>query len=252
MEDAPLRDRMTSFSVVIPTRNRPQFLRQSVASVLQQTHLPSEIIIVDDGAGAGEAVAIMSPRISILDNQQRGPVPARNLGVSTATSDFIAFLDDDDWWTDHTYLAQAAALFEAGADFCFADGKMVFENGHDDLPYAFGADAGTLERDNTILISAVTYRRRLHASLGLFDAALPFYWDWDWYLRVARAGCELAHLEKPVVAIRVHDQNMSGDLLEFQRRDNLDALARKHGLPPIPLKNHLDIARHAPGTLRKV
>jgi hypothetical protein len=50
-----------------------------------------------------------------------------------------------------------------------------------------------------------------------------------------------------VVAIRVHAQNMSGESLERQRRANLDAFSTKHGLPPIPLKNHLDIATQAPG-----
>ena len=40
---------------------------------------------------------------------------------------------------------------------------------------------------------------------------------------------------------------MSGESLEAQRRDNLDKFSTKHALPPIPLKNHLDIATRAPG-----
>ena len=235
------------FSVVIPTRNRPQFLTQAVTSVLDQNFAADEILVVDDGHGAGMALAGLSPRIRVLDNGSRGPVPARNLGVETASGDVIAFLDDDDWWTDRSYLAKAAAVFDAGAAFCFGDGTMVFEDGRADLPYSFGADASTLERDNTILISAVTFRRALHAGMGRFDESLPYYWDWDWYLRVARAGHLLHHIAQPVVAIRVHALNMSGDSLEVQRRANLDAFAAKHGLQPIPLKNHLDIAQHAPG-----
>ena len=49
------------------------------------------------------------------------------------------------------------------------------------------------------------------------------------------------------MAIRVHARNMSGELLEAQRRANLDAFSTKHALPPIPLKNHLDIATQSPG-----
>ncbi len=125
---------------------------------------------------------------------------------------------------------------------------MAFEDGRPSIPFAFHADSATLERDNTILISAVCYRRDLHDTLGAFDEALPFYWDWDWYLRIARAGHALTHLDVPAVAIRVHAQNMSGDSLEAQRRANLDRFAAKHNLPPIPLKNHLDIATRQPGT----
>ena len=240
---------MTRFSVIIPTRGRPQFLRQAVASVLSQSHAAGEIIVVDDGEGAERAVAGLGPSVLVLDNRRRGPVHARNLGVNAASGSCIAFLDDDDWWTERDYLARAATAFDSGADFCFADGIMAFEDERLPLAFAFDADADTLTRDNTILISAVSYRRALHERLGPFDEALPYYWDWDWYLRVTRLGCRLTHLQFPAVAIRVHPQNMSGDSLEPERRANLNRFAAKHGLPPLPLKNHLDIARHAPRIL---
>ena len=240
---------MSSISVVIPTRGRPHFLKQAISSVLAQSAAPKDIIVVDDGEGAADAVGHLHPSITVLDNHRRGPVPARNLGVAHATGDCICFLDDDDWFIDGTYFATAAQAFAQGGAFCYADGIMAFEDGRPSLPFAFHADAETLTRDNTILISGVLYRRSLHAALGPFDEALPFYWDWDWYLRVARAGHELTHIQKPVVAIRVHARNMSGESLEAQRRANLDMFSTKHALPPIPLKNHLDIATQAPGKL---
>jgi len=233
---------MLSFSVIIPTRNRPQYLRGAVESALAQSHPPHEVLVVDDGKGAAQTLHGLPPVVKVLDNHERGPVAARILGVERAEGDVIAFLDDDDWWTDRDYLTKAAAIFEQGADFCFGDGTLVFDDGRPPLPFAYDANADTLARDNTILISAVCYRLALHERLGTFDASLPFYWDWDWYLRVVRSGAVLVHLAEPVVAIRVHAQNMSGADQEAMRRDNLAGLARKHGLPPIPLKNHLDIA----------
>lgn len=239
---------MGSISVIIPTRGRHHFLREAIASVLAQSELPHEIIVVDDGTGAREAVASLHPLIRILDNEQRGPVPARNLGVAAATGQIICFLDDDDWFTDASYLTEANRLIEAGAVFCYANGRLVFEDGRPDLPFEFPADASTLTRDNTILISGVVYRRSLHDGLGFFDEALPYYWDWDWYLRVARAGHALTHIERSSVAIRVHARNMSGESLEADRRRNLALFSTKHGLPALPLKNHLDIARGTPGS----
>lgn len=238
---------MTRISVVIPTRARPHFLKQAIASVLEQSHAAHEIVVVDDGEGAAEAVGHM-PLVRVLDNRQRGPVPARNMGVEAATGDAIAFLDDDDWWTDRDYLRTASGMMTRGVSFIYADGVMAFEDGRPQLPFSFHADGETLTRDNTILISAVIFARSLHKQLGGFDETLPFYWDWDWYLRVARAGYELARIMRPVVAIRVHARNMSGDSTEALRRANLDRFSTKHGLPPIPLKNHLDIATSAPGT----
>ncbi len=122
---------MTSFSVIIPTRGRHHFLRQAIGSVLEQQHAAHEIIVVDDGEGAAEAVGRMHASVRVLDNRQRGPVPARDLGVSEATGDCIAFLDDDDWWTDAGYLKTAATRFEAWATFTFANGIMAFEDGRE-------------------------------------------------------------------------------------------------------------------------
>jgi glycosyltransferase involved in cell wall biosynthesis len=228
------------FSVIIPTRNRPEYLQQAIDSVLAQRGISFEILIVDDGNVA--LPKFDDARIRILDNQQRGPVPARNLGVASAQGDVIAFLDDDDWWTRPDFLALSLAHLKSESDFTFADGTLVFTNGDADIPFAFDADARSLETNNSILISTVCYPRSMHARLGSFDEVLPYYWDWDWYLRVARSGATLKRLAEPMVAIRVHSGNMSSAEQENARRENLDGLSRKHGLAKIALKNHLSLA----------
>lgn len=233
----------TRVSLIIPTANRPHYLRQAVESALSQSLPPSQILVVDDGEGAREAVAGLGPTVSVLDNDRMGPVVARDRGVQAARGDVIAFLDDDDWFIDRDYLRDATLMLAADSDFVFGDGVMVFDDGRADIPYALDADAASLARDNTILISAVAYRRVLHERLGRFDQALPYYWDWDWYLRIARSGARLTRLTRPVVAIRVHAGNMSGDRTEAMRRANLDAFARKHDLEALTLKNHVSIAR---------
>jgi glycosyltransferase involved in cell wall biosynthesis len=230
-------------SVVIPTKNRHGFLRQAVESVLAQRLLPHEILVADDGQGAATAVSGLWPGVRVLDNQARGPVAARQLAVDQARGDLIAFLDDDDWLIDHSYLQQATEAIAQGADLVFCDGTMRFEDGGQDETFAFDANAKSLETNNTILISGVVYRKAIHAGLGGFDASLPYYWDWDWYLRVARAGYQLRRKAGLAVAIRVHGQNMSGQQQERDRRENLDRLSAKHGLAHIPLKNHLSLSR---------
>jgi glycosyltransferase involved in cell wall biosynthesis len=224
---------MPKFSVIIPTRNRPEFLKEAALSVLQQSLGDLELLIVNDGDGVD--MPIPDPRIRILDNQKRGAVQARNLGVAQAKGASIAFLDDDDFWIDHDHLKKTAAT---NCDFYFADGDMIFADGKIKA-FAQNATPATLEHDNTILISAVCYKRAIHDALGRFDEALPYYWDWDWYIRVARGGFTFYHQTEPAVRIRVHPQNMSGGN-DHLRRANLDAMIAKHKLGVIPLKNHTD------------
>jgi glycosyltransferase involved in cell wall biosynthesis len=226
------------FSVIIPTRNRPQFLSEAVASVLAQSIDELEVLVVNDGDAPIEL--LNDPRIRVLDNQQRGAVIARNFGVAESQGAIIAFLDDDDIWIDPHHLAKAKSAIENGAAFTFANGIMQFPNEAKPRLFNHSANAQSLQHDNTILISAVCYRRDLHQQLGTFDEASPYYWDWDWYLRVARAGHALQHIESAVVDIRIHPQNMSGDQNIAARRAGLDAFSAKHNLGNIPLKNHTD------------
>jgi glycosyltransferase involved in cell wall biosynthesis len=224
------------FSVIIPTRNREEYLAEAVASVLAQQGVSLELLVVNDGDPL--KISFDDERVRVLDNMKRTAVPARNLGVEDAEGEFIAFLDDDDIWIDAHYLAKAKEAFVAGTDFYFANGEMLFPDGTRKI-FDRDATAVSLEHDNTILISAVCYRRGIHEKLGRFDEALPFYWDWDWYLRVARSGFKLFRRQEPPVCIRVHANNMSRQN-DAARRANLDALVAKHHLGTIPLKSHID------------
>lgn len=224
-------------SCIIPTRNRPEFVVEAARSVLSQSHTELELIIVNDGTTPVQPFDDV--RVQIIDSGQLGAVPARNLGVRTARGDAIAWLDDDDVWTDRHFLTTCAKHLYGGSDFIFGDGALVFPDSSR-KPFAQDADANTLTRDNTILISAVCYHRSLHTELGRFDEALPYYWDWDWYIRVVRAHKVLTRLAEPVVDIRIHAQNMSGQTNEDARMKNLLLFCDKHGLPEITLKSHVD------------
>jgi glycosyltransferase involved in cell wall biosynthesis len=193
------------FSVIIPTFNRPAMLQAAIASVLAQEAATFDIIVVDDGSGSGGRVAqnFENPAITVLDNRKRGQARARNLAVAHARTPFIAFLDDDDEWSDPRHLARAAAALAGGADLWFAGGDLI-EDGQALVPFMVAADAGSLERDNGILVSGVCYRRSLHERLGTFDETLQFYWDWDWCLRIARAKGRLARDPNRSVTIRRH------------------------------------------------
>jgi glycosyltransferase involved in cell wall biosynthesis len=89
-------------SAVIPTHNRPNLVQRAIRSVLNQTYLNLEAIVVVDGPEPNTVKlleALEASRLRIVDIQKNvGPAEARNIGVREAKGDWIAFLDDDDEW----------------------------------------------------------------------------------------------------------------------------------------------------------
>lgn len=89
-----------SFTVVIPVYNGGVFIAKAIESCLQQTVLPDEIIVVDDGSTDATEIVVRSFQshlIRYLKNERNGgPSMARNLGMRSAKSSWILFLDADD------------------------------------------------------------------------------------------------------------------------------------------------------------
>ncbi len=88
---------MPRVSVIIPTYGRPTLLLDAIASVLAQQVAGIEIIVVDDASP--EPITVTGDHLRHSISENRGSAAARNLGVSAATGDILAFLDDDDQWT---------------------------------------------------------------------------------------------------------------------------------------------------------
>jgi len=87
-------------AAIIPTYNRVHCISEAVESVLSQSLLCDEIIVVDDGSTdrTPEVLAPYSQRVRLIRQENRGVSAARNTGVRAAKSEWVAFLDSDDLW----------------------------------------------------------------------------------------------------------------------------------------------------------
>lgn len=92
---------MSYFSVIIPSYNLEQCISRSIFSVLEQTFTDFELIIVDDGSTDDTVNVIRKindSRLSLICNPHRGVSAARNDAIKKCTSEYICFLDGDDYW----------------------------------------------------------------------------------------------------------------------------------------------------------
>ena len=235
------------FSIIVPTKNRPLLLRRALTSILNQDFIDFELIIVDDGDGSGMELAkgLADTRITTLSSAQAGQVAARNLALSTARGAHIAWLDDDDWF-EPFHLTGLADVLTKHDGAAYVSGWIATEDDGGNqlsiLPFSAHATPESLRENNTLLLSGLAYPRRYHDLFGAFDTSMAYYWDWDWYLRLADAGIEFYPAQRPSVWISARASSVSADHNSAARRAELNRLEAKHGLGRILLKNHASIA----------
>ena len=103
-------------SVVLPTRNRSTYLKDSLQSVINQTYEDLEVVVVDDASTDDtkqllESFQAKDCRIRYICNENPGGASAaRNTGIKHARGTFIAFQDDDDIWHPEKIQRQLSAF----------------------------------------------------------------------------------------------------------------------------------------------
>ncbi len=112
-----------NFSVIIPVYNRKIMVLKAIESVLNQSYLPLEIIVVDDGSTDGINNLTWDPLVKYIRINHCGfPGHVRNSGALIAQGDFLAFLDSDDVWDKDKLMFQKQFL-ENNPEFVFVHTK---------------------------------------------------------------------------------------------------------------------------------
>src|SRR5262245_21742890 len=119
---------MSLFSVVVPSFNRVEFLRNALGSVFSQWFREFEVIVVDDGStdGTWDYLQSLEPQVKRFRQVNRGPGAARNLGACQATGTYLAFLDSDDVWFPWTLEVYRNVLRDFNAPAFLAGKPYIF------------------------------------------------------------------------------------------------------------------------------
>ncbi len=241
---------MSLVSVVVPTRDRPNLLAQTLLSVRAQRDVDLEILVVDDASGDPSATAaarVPDPRVRVLSHATPlGVAAARNRGIAGAAGAWIAFVDDDDLWAPDKLSSQLAAAERAGRSWVYAGAvkidrdACVLGGGPPPPPERVTAD---LRRYNSVPAGAsnVVVRADLLARAGVFDPELRRTEDWDLWLRLARHGPP-AWVRRPLVAYRQHVGNAVTDPEAMVTEPAL--LGRRYAIPV----DHVAMLRRAAWT----
>lgn len=253
--DSPLPAIATAaVSVIICTRNgwSRGFLEATLQSVLAQSWPAAEIILVDDGSTDGTATQVqrICPGVIIIPNAGTGLAAARNTGIATACSPWIAFIDDDDLWVLDK-LAEQLAQAEACAtpDNIIWVSRYAMLTAQDDqamemaTPSQFASWPACLLA-SPIQPSGVMISKKLLSRIGPFQEHLREGAAYDYWIRCLSQGIAIRYSSKVLLLYRQHHPQMTAVGRRLEHFLAIDALVAPYAAQlPTELANRIATAR---------
>ncbi len=224
-----VHSRFMRVSVVVPCHNSLDWLPSTLESVLAQSFVDFEVVLVDDGGDddlLGWASALDDGRVRAVRQENGGVASARNRGIAEARGELIALLDSDDLWEPWTLDSLVEAHDRAVASTGPGERPIGLTYGWYDVIDEHGATNGravtsNLEGDiwdelvvaNVVAVGSALVPSSVFAEIGgplenrdRFDVDVE---DWEFWIRVA-ASYRVALVPRVVLHVRRHGSNSTG------------------------------------------
>lgn len=241
-------------SVVIPTHSGSKVICRAVESVLAQTYPNVEVIVVDDnGAGTSEQIATESElqkysldsRVKyIIHNVSRHGSAARNTGSKKSKGEYIALLDDDDYFFPNNLKEHYETLIahndSYGVSFCGM--HIVSDNMEEDIIAKQEGDVliDFLNGKMRVGSSLIMIRRGVYEEMNGFDESFKRHQDWEFLVRIF-SKYKLASTHKiGVVKINLN-RNSAKNPKQFEKNRIYYLDKMKDIINTLPPKNRLEI-----------
>jgi glycosyltransferase involved in cell wall biosynthesis len=213
-------------SVIITTFNRENYLNKAIESIVEQTYANIEIIIVDDGSTVNYAESICSKyaNCNYYYKPNGGLSSARNFGISVAKGDYIAFLDDDDFWRFDKLEKQVEILNNNSSVDCVHSAAAVVDENGNITGQCIGAAQNKIhKRSGYVFWNALgcwvvksptpLIRKKVFQSDLLFDETIKVGEDVDFYQRMFYRH-KIHYINEPLAFYREYNNQ---DRLSVQR-----------------------------------
>ncbi|WP_330632552.1 glycosyltransferase family 2 protein [Halocatena halophila] len=208
-------------SVLIPTMDRPERLRRALESVSKQTVKPAEVLVID-GSATDQAKSIIDEfdlNITYVRQHGRGLSNARNLGIEESSKEYIAFLDDDDWWAPEKLERQLQKIRTEDVGFVFTGINHTGSTGETinvHKPNSAPDSKEILSRNRVGAPSTVLVQSDSLNKIGGFDEDLATREEWDLYIRLLQ-NCSAAVIPTPLTYKEAQEDSISRDTSNLER-----------------------------------
>jgi glycosyltransferase involved in cell wall biosynthesis len=219
---------LPAFSVVMPSYQQADFIRESIDSVLSQEAVRVELLVMDGGSTDGTVDVLRSygNRITWVSEPDRGQSHAVNKGIQRATGEYLAWINSDDLLLPGA-LRRVAAVFDADPEVMWAYGRcrVVDERGKE-IRKPITAYKNLLLRrfsyrklllENFISQPATFFRRAVFDEVGLLREERHYDMDYDLWLRLGRRY-EPAVVDAYLAEFRMHTSSKTNQGFEESLR----------------------------------
>jgi glycosyltransferase involved in cell wall biosynthesis len=217
-------------SVLVPTYNRVALLERAIRSVLSQSFSDFEIIVINDASTDGTKVFLdglvkQDPRVKPIHHEKNNyPDISRTLneGIAHARGNYIARLDDDDYWCDNDKLKEQVAFLEKHPDCAVVGSGMVLvdSEGHEIGRYLKKETDAEIRKTalfaNPFSHTTVMFRADIARRVGGYGD-WHYAEDWDLWLKMGRVGT-LYNFPEYFAAYTVSGENKSFVYLRAQTK----------------------------------
>lgn len=211
-------------SVIIPTYNQANYLKEALINVTQQTISNIEVIIVNNFSEDHTLEVIkeyQDPRIKVINFKNNGCIAAsRNQGIQAAQGKYLAFLDSDDIWYKNKLELALEKLKEGYQFYCHSQ-IFFYEGENKEIVHIYGPIENTqfpnlLFRNNPISTSTVVVEAQLVKEQGGFteDPKAITAEDYDLWLQLSEQETKIYLSEEVLGKKRVHDSNYSNSVVK--------------------------------------
>jgi glycosyltransferase involved in cell wall biosynthesis len=231
-------------SVIIPVKNGHKTLSRAVQSAINQSLEPNEVIIINDNSddGTAELIAKLETnypgKVKSFENMGSGTSNARNLGVTMAHSELIAFLDADDYWESNKLERQVplhVGKFEmislTYAAYVKMDGTIIGQSRYFPNDDVAAISTYTLKELPGVL-SSWMISKKTFLNAGSFNPNFKFAQDYDFFMRAIKCGVEIHIIPEYLTNYTISDtsvttQNYLSQSLfaRYVREDNRNSLS---------------------------
>lgn len=197
-------------SVIIPCYKQAQYLGEAIQSIFEQTYQNWECIIVNDGSpddteNVAREWCLKDARFKYLYKENGGLSSARNSGIQESIGEYILTLDADDKY-DTTFIEKALVILKKSKKTGIVSSWVCrfSENNRFELIKPNGSILKDFLFSNAAIGTSL-FRKECWANVGGYDEEMRSgYEDWEFYIRVCKAGWDVFIIQEPLFFYRQH------------------------------------------------